>query len=148
MKKVVATNRKAKLNYEILETLEAGIALKGSEVKSIREGRIDISEGYITVENGEAIMHSVHISPYSHSSEKDYDPKRPRKLLLHKKEIHRLLGQIQKKGLTAIPLSVYFVNNKWAKVEIGVARGKKLKDRREEIKRRDLEREMKRERLK
>jgi len=144
MKKVVATNRKASHHYTILERMEAGIVLTGSEVKSLREGRVDISDGYITVSNGEAFMLNVHISPYHASSDKKYDPKRERKLLLKRREIDRLMGKIKTKGLTAIPLSIYFKDGKWAKVEIGLVKGKKLIDRREEIKRRDMEREMRR----
>ncbi len=144
MKKVVATNRKAPHYYTILERMEAGIVLTGSEVKSLREGRVDISDGYITVSNGETFMVNVHISPYHASPDKKYDPKRDRKLLLKRKEIDRLMGKIKTKGLTAIPLSIYFKDGKWAKVEIGLVKGKKQIDRREEIKRRDMEREMRR----
>lgn len=144
MKKVVATNRKASYHYTILERMEAGIVLTGSEVKSLRNGNVDISDGYITVANGEVFMVNVHISPYFASSDKKYEPKRERKLLLKRREIDRLMGKIKTRGFTAIPLSIYFKDGKLAKVEIGLVKGKKMVDRREEIKRRDIEREMRR----
>lgn len=143
MKQVVATNRKAVHNYTILERMEAGVVLTGAEVKSLRKGMVDISDGYITVSNGEVFMVNVHISPYVPSDRK-YDPKRERKLLLNRREIERLYGKIKMRGMTAVPLSIYFKDGKWAKVEIGLVKGKKMIDRREEIKKRDMEREMRR----
>jgi SsrA-binding protein len=142
--KVVATNRKAFFDYAIEEKLEAGIVLRGTEVKSLREGRVNLRESYATVDGGEVVLHHCHISPYSHGNIMNHDPLRPRKLLLHRKEISRLLGQTQQKGLTLIPLRVYFSPRGQAKVEIALARGKKQYDRRETIRDREAEREVER----
>lgn len=140
--KVVATNRKAFHDYEIEEKLEAGIVLKGTEVKSLREGRVNLRESYASVDRGEVILHHCHISPYSHGNIMNHDPLRPRKLLLHRKEIKRLLGQTQQKGLTLVPLRLYFSPRGQAKVEVALARGKKQYDRREAIRDREAGREV------
>lgn len=141
---VVATNRKAFHDYFIEEKLEAGIVLKGTEVKSLREGRVNLQDSYASVKDGEIFLHHCHISPYSHGNIMNQDPMRVRKLLLHKKEIHKLLGKTQQKGLTLIPLRIYFSKRGHAKVELGLAKGKKLYDRRESIKSREAGREVER----
>ena len=142
--KVVATNRKAYYDYTIEDKLEAGIVLKGTEVKSIREGRANLRDSYATVDHGEVVLHHCHISPYSHGNIMNHDPLRPRKLLLHRKEINKLLGKTQQKGLTLIPLRMYFSPRGHLKVELALARGKKQYDRREAIKEREAGREMER----
>ena len=140
--KIVCQNRKARHEYEILDTIEAGMALLGPEVKSLREGRANLSDGYVIFQGGEAWLQNVHISPYPNATNiGPLDPLRPRKLLLHKREIRRLTGKTQERGLTLIPLKIYFRNGK-AKVELGLARGKKIYDKRETLKRRAIEREM------
>ena len=139
--KIVATNRKAYNDYEILETYEAGIVLKGTEVKSAKNGRINLKDSYAKIENGEVFLINAHISPYSHGNVYNHDPRRTRKLLLHKKEIMRLYGKVKEKGLTLIPLKAYIKNGK-IKIELGLCKGKKVYDKRAEIKKRDLEREM------
>ena len=142
--KVVATNRKAYHDYFIEEKFEAGIVLMGTEVKSLREGRANLQDSYASVKDGEAFLHHCHISPYSHGNLMNHDPIRVRKLLLHKKEIHKLLGKTQQKGLTLVPLRIYFSERGKAKVELGLAKGKKLHDRRETIKAREAGREVER----
>ncbi len=142
--KVVASNRKARHLYHIVETFQAGMALTGTEVKSLREGRANLQDSFAGVENGELYLFDCHISPYSHGNYANHEPKRTRKLLMHKREIARLFGKVQAKGFTLIPLKIYFTRGK-AKVDIALARGKKLFDKREDIKRRDLDREMQRE---
>lgn len=142
-RKVVAQNRRAKRDYWIEETYEAGIALLGSEVKALREGRANLQDGYAQIEDGEVYLLNVHISPYAHGNRFNHDPLRPRKLLLHKKEIKRLIGKVQQRGYTLIPLSIYFKGG-WAKVELALAKGKKAYDRREELRRKALEREFER----
>ncbi len=139
--KTVVTNRKARHLYDILETLEAGIVLQGTEVKSLRAGKANLGDAYARIKNGEVWLEDMHISPYEHGNVYNHDPLRPRKLLLHKREIKRLMGKVQEKGLTLIPLRVYFKRGK-AKVELALAKGKKIYDRREAIKRRDQEREL------
>ncbi len=139
--KIVATNRKAYHDYEILETYEAGIVLKGTEVKSAKNGRINLKDSYAKIENGEVFLINAHISPYSHGNVYNHDPRRTRKLLLHKKEIMRLYGKVKEKGLTLIPLKAYIKNGK-IKIELGLCKGKKVYDKRAEIKKRDLEREI------
>jgi|UniRef100_A0A7V5XZY1 SsrA-binding protein len=139
--KIVSQNKKAFHNYFIEETYEAGIELKGSEVKSIREGRISIDEGYCVIENNEVFLKDVHIAPYEKGSVFNPDPKRKRKLLLHKKEIKRLIGKVERRGYTLIPLKVYFNDKGKCKVEIALARGKKVIDKRKELKERALKRE-------
>jgi len=134
-------NKKAFFDYEILEKYEAGIELKGTEVKSLREGKANLRDSFVRIENDEAYLFNTYIAPYSHGNLFNHEPTRRRKLLLHKKEIKRLLGKSQEKGLTIIPLRIYFNKRGKAKVEIALAKGKKLYDKRETIKRRDLERE-------
>ncbi len=142
--KVVATNRKAFHDYFIEERYEAGILLQGTEVKSLREGRVNLQDSYASVRGSEVFLHQCHISPYSHGNIMNHDPTRVRKLLLHKTEIHKLLGKTQQKGLTLIPLRIYFSKRGYAKVELGLAKGKKLYDRRETIKTREAGREVQR----
>ena len=138
--KVVATNKKAFHDYFILEKMEAGICLLGTEVKAIREGRLNLKDGYAMVQSGEAFLFNCHISPYSHGNRENHDPTRSRKLLLHQREIRKLIGKTQEKGLTLVPLRVYFKRGK-IKVELGVARGKKLIDKRETERRKEADRE-------
>ncbi len=142
--KVVATNRKAFHDYTIEEKLEAGIVLTGTEVKSLREGRVNLRESYASVDQGEVFLHHCHISPYSHGNIMNHDPVRRRKLLLHRKQINKLLGKTQQKGLTLVPLRIYFSPRGQAKVEIALAKGKKQYDRREAIKGREAAREVER----
>ncbi len=142
--KIIAKNRKARFNFEIIEAFEAGIELKGTEVKSIRQAKINISEGYASIDNGEVILKQVHISPYEQGNIFNVDPVRPRKLLLHKKEISRLIGETTQKGYTLVPLSVYLKRG-LVKVELGLARGKKLHDKRETLAKKDADRRMQRE---
>lgn len=145
--KVVATNRKAFHDYHIEEKYEAGIALQGTEVKAMREGRVNLRESFARVDGNEVFLHHCHINPYSHGNIMNHDPLRRRKLLLHRREINKLMGWTQQKGLTLVPLRVYFNPEGKAKVELGVGKGKKEYDRREDIKdreaRRDVERAMK-----
>lgn len=136
-------NKKAKYEYHILEKWEAGIVLRGSEVKSIREGRASFTDSFARARKGEIFLYNLHISPYEADSSPSYDPKRERKLLLHKKQIKSLIGTLSQKGLTLIPLRIYFKNGK-AKVELGLARGKRLYDKREKIKERIVQREIRR----
>jgi SsrA-binding protein len=142
--KAIVTNRKAYHEYFIEERYEAGIVLKGTEVKSLRDGRVNLQDSYASVRDGEVFLHHCHISPYSHGNLMNHDPIRVRKLLLHKKEIDTLLGKTQQKGLTLIPLRMYFSERGQAKVELGLAKGKKLYDRRESIKAREAGREVER----
>lgn len=142
--KVVVSNRKALHDFFIIERFEAGIALKGTEVKSLRLGNANLQDGYALVKNGEVWLLGMHISPFEKGNINNHDPRRDRKLLLHKQEIRRLLGKLTTKGLTLIPLRVYFKNN-IAKMELGLAQGKKAYDKRETIKRREVERELRRE---
>ena len=138
----VAENRKARHDYFIEETYEAGIALQGTEVKSLRLGRINLRDGYAQVEQGEIFLHNVHISPYEQGNRFNHEPLRKRKLLMHRGEIRRLLSQVREKGYTLVPLRVYFNEQGRAKVEIGVAKGKKSYDKREDVAARDVKREM------
>jgi len=142
--KVLATNRKARFEYEFLERFVAGLALTGSEVKSVREGRVNLQDGYVTFEGGEAFLVNVHISPYANAGYAGHDPLRPRKLLLHKHEIKRLAGKVQEKGLTLIPLAIGLEGN-WIKVELALARGKKVHDKRAALRQRDEAREIAKE---
>ena len=137
---LIADNRKAFFDYHILETFEAGIVLGGTEVKGIREGKANLRDAYARVEKGEVWLYNVHINPYSHRGYVDHDPKRRRKLLLHRAEIRKLIGRTVEKGLTLVPTRMYFKNGK-VKVAVGLARGKQLHDKRETIKRRETERE-------
>jgi len=139
--KVVASNRRARRNYTVVETVEAGLALLGSEVKSLREGRLDLKDSYAVVKGGEAYLVGAYVAPYEFARDGGHDPERERKLLLHRREIDRIAGQIAEKGLTLVPLQVYFKEGK-AKVELGLAKGKTSYDKRESIKERDHEREM------
>lgn len=140
--RMIADNRQARFLYEILETYEAGVSLVGTEVKSIRAGKVNLRDGYALIRNGEAFLINVHISPYEASGAYfNHDPRRTRKLLLHRQEIRKLIGSVEQKGLTLIPLKMYFVGS-WVKVTIGLGRGKKLHDKRESIKRRDDQRDM------
>jgi SsrA-binding protein len=144
---VIARNRRARFQYEIVDTLEAGIVLLGPEVKSLREGRANLGDAYATVRGGECVLHKLHIGPYEPATRANADPLRDRKLLLHRSEIHKLEGRVQEKGLTLVPLSLYWKDGR-AKVELGLARGKHAHDKRETIKRRmdarDAERAMRR----
>jgi len=142
--KIIATNRKARHDYQILNTFEAGIVLQGTEVKSLRQGKANLKDSYAIIKNGELFLLNMHISPYSHGTAYNHDPLRTRKLLLHRHEIRRLIGQVQEKGLTLVPLKIYFKNG-IAKVELALVRGKKLYDRRQDIAKRDAERELQRE---
>ena len=138
--KLFAANKKAYHDYFILEKLEAGIALQGTEVKSIREGRINLKDSYAIVKAGEIFLFNCHISPYSHGNRENHEPTRSRKLLLHRGEIRKLTGKSQEKGLTLVPLRVYLRRGR-IKLELGVARGKKLYDKRETERRKDADRE-------
>lgn len=136
----IAENRKAFHDYHILDTYEAGVALLGTEVKAIREGRVNLRDSYASVDRGEAFLHNVNISPYSHRGYADHEPLRARKLLLHKREILKLTAQVAEKGMTLVPLRMYFKDGR-VKVALGVARGKKAYDKRDAIKQRDADRE-------
>ena len=140
---VIAVNRKAYHLYHIEESFEAGIVLKGSEIKSIREGKVNLSDAYAKPENGELWLHNSHIASYDAASYNTHEPTRPRKLLLHRKEINSLVGKVVQKGLTLVPLKLY-IKHGVAKLELGVARGKKVYDKKEAIARRDADREMER----
>ncbi|MBQ8164361.1 MAG: SsrA-binding protein SmpB [Clostridia bacterium] len=140
-KKIVAQNRKAHHDYFIEETIECGIVLAGTEVKSLRAGKVNLRESYAVVRNGEVFICGMHISPYEHGNIFNKDPLRDRKLLLHKKEIRRLIGYVQQKGLTLVPVDLYFIRGK-AKITIGVARGKKLYDKRDDMAARETSREI------
>ncbi len=141
--KVVCQNRKAFHDYHIDETVESGIALLGTEVKSLREGKANLKDSYVIIKGGEVFLLNCHISPYSHGNIMNHDPLRTRKLLLHKKEISRLAGKVIAKGYTLIPLKLYFKDS-FAKVEIGLAKGKKLFEKREKIKEREAKRAIQR----
>jgi SsrA-binding protein len=139
-KKVVALNRRARHEYDIEETVEAGIVLTGTEIKSVRAGRVQLQDSYARVEDNEAWLHNLHIAPYEQGNRANVEAIRPRKLLLHRKEIDRLLGKAQDRGLTLVPLAVY-LRNGFAKVELAIAKGRKLYDKREAIASRDAKRE-------
>ena len=138
--KVLVSNRRARYDYEFLERLTAGIALTGSEVKSVREGHVKLQDGWVAFEGGEAFLADVHIAPYANAGYANHDPIRRRKLLLHRRDIARLASKVAEKGLTVVPLAVGLDGN-WVKVELALAKGKKLYDKRETIKRRELDRE-------
>jgi len=142
--KVVATNRKASHEFFLFEKFEAGIVLQGSEIKSIRLSHISLAEAYVRVDGQNAWLEDAHIAPYEHAGSFGHEPRRPRRLLLHKKEIRKLWNEVRQKGVTIVPTRVYLKNGR-AKVEIAVAKGKKLYDKRETIARRDLERELARQ---
>ena len=139
----VASNRAAAHRYTFLDKLEAGLVLTGTEVKSLREGKATLKDGYATVRNGEVWLHNVHIPPYGPASRENHEPERPRKLLLHRREIDRLIGKTREKGLTLVPTRLYFSGGR-AKVEIALARGKDVGDKRQSIKEREMKREMER----
>jgi len=139
--KVISQNRKAYHDYHIEETVESGIALLGTEVKSLREGRANLKDSYVILKSGEAFLLNCHISPYSHGNIMNHEPIRTRKLLMHRKEIDRLRGKVEGKGYTLIPLKLYFKDS-FVKVEIGLARGKKLFEKRDTIKEREAKREI------
>ena len=141
-RKLVASNKKARHDYFIEETYEAGIVLTGTEIKSVRQGKVSIKESYARVENGELIIYGMNISPYEQGNRFNVDPLRQRKLLLHKQEIRKLIGYTTQKGLTIVPLNMYINEKGLAKREVGVARGKKNYDKREDIAKRDADRRM------
>lgn len=136
----LAENRKARHDYHLLETLEAGLELTGTEVKSARAGRVQLRDSHVEIRDGQAWLLGVHISPYSHGNRENHEPERPRRLLLHRREIDRLAGAVSRRGLTIVPLAV-LVRGPWIKAEIAVAQGKKLHDKRESERRREAERE-------
>lgn len=140
MSRALATNRKARHQYHILEREVAGIELMGTEVKAARDGRVNLGEGYVAFEAGQAFLVGCHIGVYSHAGYAAHDPLRRRRLLLHKREIERLAGKVQEKGLTVVPLQM-FIEGNWIKVEIALVRGKLLHDKRETLRRRTLDRE-------
>ncbi len=139
--KIVAQNKKARHDYFIEDTLEAGIVLSGTEVKSIRQGKVNLKDSYAMIEDGEVILSGMHISPYEQGNIFNKDPLRDRKLLLHKYEINKLIGYTQQKGLTIVPLQLYFTRGK-VKLQLGIAKGKKLYDKRDDIAERDAKREI------
>lgn len=142
--KIISDNRQARFLFEILETYEAGIELLGTEVKSIRVGKVNLRDGFARIRNGEVLLMNVHISPHQTASQVfNHDPRRSRKLLLHRKEIRKLIGQVEQKGLTLVPLKMYLKDG-WIKVSIGLARGKKLYDKREDLKQKQDKREIER----
>ncbi len=144
--KNIATNRAALHNFTIIEKYEAGIVLTGDEVKSLRTGKVNLKEGFARIEHGELFLYNIHISPYSFAADKKkYDATRKRKLLLHKKEINKLIGKIVERGFTLVPIQFYFNKRGLAKVSLGVAKGKKLYDKRESLKKRDMQRETEKE---
>jgi SsrA-binding protein len=142
-RKVVASNKKARHDYAILDTYEAGMALTGTEVKSLRAGRASLVDAFGHVSNGEIFLHGMHIPEYTQGSWTNHEPRRVRKLLLNRQEIARMMGKLQESGLTLVPLSVYFSDG-WAKVELGLARGKKSYDKRQDLAKRDAQREIQR----
>jgi SsrA-binding protein len=141
--KVVVRNKKARHDYHILETWEAGLALQGTEVKSLRGGRANLQDAFARPERGELWLHNLHISPYDPGNRYNHDPLRPRKLLLHKREIRKMIAEVERQGLTLVPLDIYFKRG-MAKITLALARGKQQHDRRDDLKRRDAEREMER----
>jgi len=141
--KVIASNRKARHNYAISDTWEAGISLQGTEVKALRQGKANLSDGWVDIAEGEAFLKEVHISPYSHGNRENHPEKRTRKLLLHKKEIHKMERAVNEKGFALVPLKLYFKHGK-IKAEIGLGKGKKFYDKRESKKKQDSDRDMQR----
>ncbi|GER00573.1 SsrA-binding protein [Iodidimonas gelatinilytica] len=140
----VAENRKARYNYAVEDTFEAGIVLTGTEVKALRKGTANIAESYAEEKNGEIWLINAHIDEFSHGNIHNHEPRRPRKLLLHRKEINKITGVLQRAGMTLVPLKVYFDNNGRAKILVGLAKGKKAHDKREDIKQRDWDRQKQR----
>jgi SsrA-binding protein len=143
-KKIISYNRKAKFEYEIIENFEAGIVLKGSEVKAIRAGKVSINEAYGATKNNDIYLYNANINEYKYASNFNHEPKRPRKLLLHKKQIRKLFGALKEKGQSLVPLSLYINSKNLVKIEIALAKGKKIHDKRETIKQREWEREKQR----
>jgi SsrA-binding protein len=141
--KDIATNRQARHRYHFLETWEAGLVLTGTEVKALRDGKAQIKDGYATVRDGEVWLHNVHIPPYGPASRENHEPERSRKLLMHRREIERLIGKTREKGLTLVPTRLYFRDGR-AKVEVALAKGKDVGDKRQAIKEREMKREMER----
>lgn len=141
--RLLAQNKKARHDYTILDTIEAGMVLQGTEIKSVRNSRINLKDGFVRIRNGEAFLYNVHISPYEQGNIFNHDPLRTRKLLLHKKQIARLVGETKNVGITIVPLKVY-IKDGYAKVLIGLAKGKKEYDKRETLKRKDQERQISR----
>jgi SsrA-binding protein len=144
MSKIIATNRQAQRDYLVLEVIECGIELKGSEVKSLRDGQINLKDSFARIEGKDVVLYNTHISPYFQASYLNVDPIRPRRLLLHKNQINKFSGQVAQRGFTLIPLKVYFNARGYAKLELALCRGKKLYDRREDIKRRQADLELRR----
>jgi SsrA-binding protein len=142
-RKIITVNRRARFDYEISDVFEAGLALQGTEVKSLRQGHVNLKDAYGDVQNGEVYLMNAHIDPYEQGNRNNHEPERPRKLLLHKQEIRRLIGKTQERGLTLIPTRMYFAGGK-AKVEIGLAKGKKTYDKRQDLKRRTADRDIER----
>ena len=140
----IARNKPASYRYHLLERWEAGLVLQGSEVKSLRDGKAQLKDGYAAVRDGEGWLYNVHIAPYPPATTENHEPERPRKLLMHRREIERLIGKTKEKGLTLIPTRLYFADSNRAKVEIALARGKDVGDKRQSIKERELKREMER----
>jgi SsrA-binding protein len=141
--KVIATNRKARHDYHIIDTMETGIILTGTEVKSLRQGRANLKDSYARVDREEVYLFNTHISPYAEGSYNNHEPMRQRKLLLHRKEIRKLIGKVQEKGLTMVPLKLYFKNGK-VKVQLAIVRGKREYDKRRDIDKRESQREISR----
>jgi SsrA-binding protein len=141
--RVIARNKKARHDFFIEETYEAGIILKGTEIKSIREGKVNFKDSFALVENGEVFLYNMHISPYSHGNRENHEPERIRKLLLHKRQIRNLIGKTKLKGYTLVPLSLYIANN-LAKVELALAKGKNVRDKRQDIAEKTAQREIER----
>lgn len=139
-KNIISANKRGRYEYEILDVFEAGIALQGSEVKSLRQGKANIAEGYAAVDGDEVFIHGMNIPEYKQAGKDNHPPKRPRKLLLHRSEINKIMGKVQEKGLTLVPLNLYFNKKGLVKIEIGIGKGKKLHDKRETIKKREFER--------
>jgi SsrA-binding protein len=142
--RMVSENRKARYNYAVEDTYEAGIALKGTEVKALRKGTANIAESYAEEQNGEIWLINAHIDEFSHGNIHNHEPRRPRKLLLHRKQINKIAGAIQRAGMTLVPLKIYFNDRGRAKILLGLARGKKAHDKREDIKQRDWDRQKQR----
>ena len=142
--KTIVSNRKARYEYQVLDTVEAGIVLQGTEVKSLREGKANLQDSFGRFDRGELWLHNLHISPYDAGNRFNHDPLRPRKLLLHRRELRKLVGQVEQKGLTLVPLDLHFRRGV-AKVTLGLVRGKKLHDKRQDVKKREAEREIARD---
>ena len=140
----IASNRSASYRYNLLDRWEAGLVLTGTEVKSLRDGKAQLKDGYASVVNGEVWLYNVHIPPYAPATRENHEPERPRKLLMHRREIERLIGKTKEKGLTLVPTRLYFSDSNRAKVEIALARGKDVGDKRQSIKEREMKREMER----